>query len=121
MTLSDNPIYNRSRIFAKEVLVVMKELRQDPVTRPLISQLVRSATSIGANLSEATYAASRKDFINKVTVALKEARETEYWLDLLGSSGYIPSQHLTSLNSEIVSIGKILSAIRQNAADKAAT
>jgi len=121
MTLSENPIYNRSRIFAKEVIKVAKEIRQDSITRPMISQLIKSTTSIGANVSEATYGASRKDFINKITIALKEGRETEYWLDIIGSSGYIPEEKMINLTNEVIAINKILSAIRQNATDKVAT
>ncbi|MFA5270644.1 MAG: four helix bundle protein, partial [Patescibacteria group bacterium] len=83
MTLSENPIYNRSCIFAKEVIKAAKEIKQDTITKPMITQLIKCATSIGANVSEATYGASRKDFINKITIALKEGQEAAYWLDIL--------------------------------------
>jgi len=121
MALADNPIYNRSCSFAKEVIRITKGIKQDPITRPMISQLIKATTSIGANVSEATYGASRRDFINKITIALKEGRETEYWLDILGASGYIAKEELTFVTNEIIAINKILSAIRQNAADKAVT
>jgi len=121
MTLADNPIYDRSCNFSKRVVRVARNIRQDAVTRPMVSQLIKAATSIGANVSEATYGASRKDFINKITVALKEGRETAYWLDILGASGYIAEGEVASLMGEITVINKILSAIRQNAANKAAT
>lgn len=121
MALADNPIYDRSCKFSKDIIRAVGTIKQDSISRPLISQLVRSATSIGANLSEATFGASRKDFINKITIALKEARETIYWIELIGSAGYINSPEATALKEEVMIINKILSTIKLNAAEKAAS
>ncbi|HCC05818.1 TPA: four helix bundle protein [Candidatus Nomurabacteria bacterium] len=74
----------RTTVFSKKVLLFCKSLPQDAVTKPLLSQLVRSCTSIGANYMEANGASSKKDFANKVFICKKEAKETMYWLHLLG-------------------------------------
>lgn len=69
--------------FGEEVIAFCRSLSVDHVSRPLVTQLVRSATSIGANYSEANNASSRKDFRNKVYIAKKEAQETKHWLRML--------------------------------------
>lgn len=74
---------DRLEIFSLDVIKYCKAQRQDVITRPLFSQLVRSATSVGANYIEAQQGISRKDFIAKVFIAKKEAAETLYWLKLL--------------------------------------
>ncbi|MFA5009928.1 MAG: four helix bundle protein [Patescibacteria group bacterium] len=119
MAIDDNPIYNRSCDFAKATIAILRTIHQDPITRPLISQLVRSSTSIGANLSEATFGTSRKDFISKVTIALKEAHESLYWLDLLESSNYIDTSQANQLKNEAREIRKILATIKLKTAEKA--
>ena len=73
----------RTAKFGEEVIRLCKTLKQDAITRPLISQLVRSATSIGANYMEANGASSRKDFQNKIYICKKEAQETKHWLRML--------------------------------------
>src|ERR1043166_9332263 len=119
MSLKENPIYDRSSTFALQIVEILQTIPQDAITRSMISQLTRSVTSIAANISEASFAASRKDFINKITIALKEAHETHYWLKVLASSKYISQEQMLNLNDEIISITNILSAIRQNTAAKA--
>lgn len=73
----------RTLAFSKEVLNFCKSQKLTEITRPLISQLVRAATSIGANYAEANNASSKADFRNKIFIAKKEAAETKYWLELL--------------------------------------
>src|SRR3989338_8988576 len=70
----------RTAKFAESVLIFCKTLKQDAVTKPLISQLVRAATSIGANYMEANSASSKKDFNNKIHISKKETQETKHWL-----------------------------------------
>jgi len=77
--------------------------------------LLRSGTSIGANYRESQNAASKKDFINKVTVALKEANETEYWLELLCRTNYLTEPEFTSVMSDCKELVKILVTIIKNA------
>jgi len=121
MVLADNPIYDKSVAFAKTTISVARQVELNTITRPLINQLIRSSTSIGANISEATFGASKKDFINKITIALKEARETRYWLEILTASEYISSNHASDLLNEIDVITKILSTIKQKTASNEAT
>lgn len=81
-----NPKYDladRTSRFAEQIIDLCRSIRQDSITAPLISQLIRSGTSIGANYSEADEASSKKDFINKMTIAKKEIKETRYWLQML--------------------------------------
>ena len=74
----------------------------------LTSQLLRSGTSIGANIYEARYAQSNLDFISKLEIALKESYETEYWLELIFDAGYIDAKTFEQYNSECGSLRKML-------------
>jgi len=108
------PIYLRCYNFSLNVVKLSKVCPADTVSRNLVSQLVRAATSISANLNEADADISRKDFINKVTIAVKEARETLYWLQLLTESGYINPAVSQPLLREGEEITKILAKIKIN-------
>ena len=81
-------LQEKSKAFALEIIRLCKELRTEKKERILTDQLLRSGTSIGANVREATYAHSKADFIAKLQIALKECAESEYWLELLLESGY---------------------------------
>lgn len=76
----------RTAKFAEKIIELCKKISKDPVTVPVISQLVRSGTSIGANYAEANGASSKKDFHNKIHICKKEAIETKYWLRILGKA-----------------------------------
>src|SRR3989344_5260272 len=73
----------RTAQFGESVIILCRAIRQDNVSSPIINQLIRSATSIGANYSEANNASSRKDFSNKIFICKKEAQETRHWLRML--------------------------------------
>lgn len=73
----------RTAKFGEAIIAFAKEIRENTVTKPIISQLVRSGTSIGANYAEADEAESKKDFRHKVAICKKEARETKHWLRML--------------------------------------
>jgi four helix bundle protein len=77
----------------------------------LSKQLLRCGTSIGANVREGTYGQSRPDFHTKLTIALKEAAETEYWLELLQESDYITKEQHISIAADCIELIKILTAI----------
>ncbi|MBX4204975.1 MAG: four helix bundle protein [Candidatus Doudnabacteria bacterium] len=104
----------RTLKFSKEVLVLLKILPKTIISMPLITQLVRSATSIGANCCEATEAGSKKDFINKITIAKKEAKETRYWLKLMLDLFPAESLKIQKLLQEAQELNLILSAIVRN-------
>lgn len=79
----ESRLYERSVVFGEEIVRFCQTIRQDTITQPLVSQLVRSGTSIGANLSEAINASSKRDFRNKIFIAKKEAQESIHWLRML--------------------------------------
>lgn len=81
-----NPKYDleeRTIRFSKNIVDFLKNIPENTLTRPIISQLIRSGTSIGANYHEADEASSKKDFINKLSIAKKETKETKYWLQII--------------------------------------
>ncbi len=76
----------RTRKFAKELIGFLQKVKANYINQPIISQLVRSATSVGANYCEANAASSKKDFTNKIFICRKEIQETKYWLEMLAES-----------------------------------
>lgn len=84
----DSPLLTKSKAFALEIIRICNEIKRSQKESILTNQLVRSGTSIGANIREAFYAHSKADFIAKLQIALKECSESEYWLELLIESGY---------------------------------
>ena len=77
----------------------------------LSKQLLRSGTTIGALVREAEQAESKADFIHKMAIALKEANETQYWLELLYQSGYLEEMQFSSINAETIKMLKLLTSI----------
>lgn len=86
--MSDSPLLVKSKAFALDIIRVCNEIKQSKRESVLTNQLIRSGTSIGANIREAFYAHGKADFIAKLQIALKECSESEYWLELLIESGY---------------------------------
>ena len=93
----DNKIRDLSKDFALRIVKMYQHLLEYKDISPISKQVLRSGTSIGANISESIYAQSRPDFINKLSIALKEANETEYWLELLHDSGYLTDKEYQSI------------------------
>ena len=107
--MKKNIIQEKSFSFALSIIVLYKELQEE--REYIISkQVLRSATSIGANVEEAIAGQSRKDFINKLSISLKEARETRYWLRLLQESE-LTSIDVSDYQNQALEIVNILSAI----------
>lgn len=102
-------IEDRTYRFALEVVRLVRALPKDGSIRTLGQQVLRSGTSIGANVEEAIGASSKRDFTNKMAIAGKEARETHYWLRLLRDSEAIVPERLQSLTQEALELKKILS------------
>lgn len=100
-----SPLLDKSKAFALRIIKVCNEVKRDKRESILTNQLVRSGTSIGANIREAFYAHSRADFIAKLQIALKECSESEYWLELLIESEYYED---SSILEQCVEIKKIL-------------
>ena len=105
----------RTAKFSENVLTFCRVLKEDSITRPLISQIVRSATSIGANYSEADEASSKKDFIHKVAIAKKETKETKYWLRLIAHVVPSSKDRARELWKEAQELNLILAAIVRSA------
>src|SRR5258707_12965901 len=101
----------KERIFVFAVRVIKLCHRKPGVSRTLSGQLLRAGTSVGANVEEAQAGQSRADFISKYSIALKEARETHYWLRLLLESGDCPSETAAPRCQEADEIKRILAAI----------
>lgn len=108
---SDNVIVDKSKAFALRIIKLYKYLLSEKKEYVLSKQILRSGTSIGANVKEAIRGQSKADFYAKMNIALKEASETEYWLELLGESGYIEKIHFDSMNSDCQELISILVAI----------
>ena len=101
----ESPLLDKSKSFALRVIKVCNEIKREKKESILTNQLVRSGTSIGANVREAFYAHGRAEFIAKLQIALKECSESEYWLELLIESGYY---HDTSILEQCMEIKKLL-------------
>jgi four helix bundle protein len=104
----------RTAKFAENIIDFSKKLPQDQITKPLINQIVRSGTSIGANYSEADEASSKKDFINKISIAKKETKETKYWLRLIAYTLPQFKEQARKLWQEAQELNLILAAIIRN-------
>lgn len=110
LNMGELKLIELSKRFAIEVVEICKEIRENRKETVLVKQLLRSGTSIGANIHEANYASSRLDFINKFQIALKECYETEYWLELFKETKYITDNEYTKLNEMCSKIRLKLSA-----------
>jgi len=106
--LSNTPFQERCLVFSASVLKLVYQLPRSPATRTISDQLLRSGTSVGANVQEAKAAESRADFVHKFQIALKEARETFYWLSLLQRSELLQGVLLEELVQEASEIAAIL-------------
>ncbi len=95
-----NPLKDKSYVFATKIVRLSQFLVSEKKEYVLSKQTLRSGTAIGALIRESEFAASRKDFINKLTVSLKEANETEYWLMLLKDTDYLNVDEFTQLRAE---------------------
>jgi len=84
--LKNYDLEERTAKFGEEVIKFCRSMNQDVISKPIISQLVRSATSVGANYMEANAASSRKDFRNKISICKKEAQETRHWLRMIAEA-----------------------------------
>ena len=103
-------IDNKSKAFALEIIKLCRGLSLDQVVYGVVRQLLRSGTSIGANVRERLNAQSKPDFVNKLQIALKEADESAYWLELLFESGIIDTTQFTPLYNELKQIIAIITS-----------
>ena len=104
-------LQSKSRAFAKRIVRLYQYLENEKREYVLSKQLLRSGTSIGANIAESQYASSRKDFQNKLYIALKECAETIYWLDLLADCDFLSDTEHQSIRKDAEELLKLLTAI----------
>ena len=107
----ENIIMDKSKRFALRIIKLYKYMISEHKEYVLSKQILRSGTSVGANVREAVRGQSTADFYAKFNIALKEAEETLYWLELLHESGYIETTHFTDIYEDCKEITKILMAI----------
>ena len=98
----------KSKDFANQIVFLCRDVKSKYKESVLTSQLLRSGTSIGANIHEAQYAQGKKDFISKLEIAQKECFETEYWLELLFETGYIAESTYKPLQNQCGAIRRML-------------
>ena len=106
-----NIIETKSFAFAVRIVNLYKHLNETKKEFVLSNQLLRSGTSIGANVAEAEQAQSTPDFVSKMSIALKEASETKYWIRLLASTNYLTEAETASILNDCVELEKILVSI----------
>ena len=110
--MTDNILVDLSMDFSVEIVNMCDTIKGKSA---LTNQILRSGTSIGANVHEANYAHSRADFISKMNIALKEAVETNYWLRLLQATDYLSETEFASIYSDCRALEKMLTAIIKTA------
>jgi len=120
--MKENPLKEKSYAFALKIVATYKALQDEQREFVLSRQLLRSGTSIGANTEEAIGAQSKRDFLSKISIAYKEARETNYWLRLLRDSKLLEAEQTNRLISDseelIRMMGAIISTTKKNLMEK---
>ena len=109
--MKDNVIIEKSMAFSVRIVNLCKYLSNEKKEYIISKQICKSGTSIGANVAEAQRAQSTADFVSKMKIALKEANETQYWLQLLHNTNYLSDKEFESIHEDLIQILKILTAI----------
>ena len=108
--MSNSIMRDKAKDFAKTIVFLCREMKAKHIESALISQLLRSATSIGANIYEAQYAQGTKDFISKLEIAQKECYETEFWLELMFETDCFDEKTYKSIQNDCGAIRRMLIA-----------
>jgi four helix bundle protein len=108
--MNENTVKYKSKRFAIRIVNLYKYLCEEKKEYILSKQLLRSGTSIGANIAESECAISKKDFLSKIYIALKECVETLYWLDLLYETGYLTKNEYESIRFDCEEMRKMMSS-----------
>lgn len=110
-------VQKKSEDFAVRIIRLCNYLKEEKKEYTISGQIVRSGTSIGANINEALNGASRRDFLAKMYIAFKEARETSFWQRMLRSTGYLNDKEYESIDRDCEELKKILSSITKTTAE----
>ncbi|WP_405357731.1 four helix bundle protein [Ruminococcus sp.] len=116
--MKENVVFIKSKEFAVRIVNLYRCLREDKKEYVMSKQLLRSGTSIGANIAESECAISDKDFLSKLYIAFKESAETQYWLDILFETSYLNSQEYESISADCTELKKMLSSITKTIRNK---
>lgn len=111
---ASNPVKEKSKAFAIRIINLYKHLCKSKNEYVLSKQLLRSGTSIGANVTEALCGISKKDFLAKMYIAFKECVETQYWLELLSETDFLSASEFESISNDCEELRKILSSITKS-------
>ena len=106
--MAESILRDKSKKFAKQIVFLCRDIKANMKESVLTNQLLRSGTSIGANIHEAQYAQGTKDFISKLEIAQKECYETEYWLELLFETGCIEESAYKTIQNDCGAIRRML-------------
>ena len=109
--IRNNIVIDKSMEFAVRIVNLYKYLQGEKSETVMSKQILRSGTGIGANAREGIYGQSREDFLSKMSIALKECVETEYWLELLTKTGYLNAQEYESMAADCGELARLLTAI----------
>lgn len=109
--MNESLVYNKAFKFAVRIVKMYKCLSKEQNEYTLSKQVLRSGTSIGANVKEAIQASSKRDFLMKMNIALKEASETDYWLELLTATDYLDPKVSESIMNDCKELNKMLTSI----------
>ncbi|MDY2915218.1 MAG: four helix bundle protein [Alloprevotella sp.] len=112
--MKDNIIQIKSKAFAIRIIRLYRYLIETKKEYVLSKQLLRSGTSIGANICEALCGVSKKDFLSKMHISFKECVETQYWLDLLAETDYLSKSEYDSISTDCEELRKLLSSITKS-------
>ena len=115
--MTENASVEKSFEFAVRIVNVYKYLTREHKEYVISKQLLRCGTSIGANISEAQRGQSKADFIAKMSIALKEANETQYWLRLLFHTDYLTKEEFNSIHKDLAEVLSVLTAICKTSAE----
>ncbi|MDR1697001.1 MAG: four helix bundle protein [Rickettsiales bacterium] len=108
--MNAGPLKDKSNAFADRIVKLYAYLKNEKKESVISKQILRSGTSIGANISEAIFSCSRKEFVQKLKISEKEFSETKYWLERLKNGNFITNTQFESLLNDCKEIGRILSA-----------
>ena len=106
--MADSILREKAKAFAKRIVFCCREMKEERKEAVLVNQLLRSATSIGANIHEAQYAQGTKDFISKLEIALKECNESEYWLELLFETNSLTEMDFKNFHTKCIELRRML-------------
>ena len=109
--MKENLVYEKAFKFSVRIVNLYKYLTSEYKEYILSKQVLRSGTSVGANIKEGIEAQSRKDFLSKMNIALKEASETEYWLELLKATDYLDENKFASIIQDCKELNRLLNSI----------